>query len=41
MAKKKPVKKSGSSKSHLKHVKLNPVKPLAVVATNYEKWIST
>lgn len=37
MAKKKAVKKSGSSKSHLKQVKLKPVKPLE--SGNFEKWI--
>jgi hypothetical protein len=46
MAKKKPVKKSASSKSHLKQVKLKPIKPLdkglvggSVTTKGFEKWI--
>ena len=39
MAKKKPVKKSASSKSHLKQVKLKSIKPLDVTASGHEKWI--
>ncbi len=39
MAKKRPAKKSGSSKSQLKQVKLKPVKPLSVSAAGHEKWI--
>lgn len=37
MAKKRAAKKSGSSKSHLKHVKLKPVKPLRLGGP--DKWI--
>jgi hypothetical protein len=46
MAKKKSVKRSASSKSHLKQVKLKPIKPLdkglvydSVSTKGFEKWI--